>query len=115
MPPLESLGMVLSHASTQFPNETPKVWDAESPHRQIIYFMKISKSYFNAKVYDSDPVHVELPPEIDAPLGNCARQHRHMYCTHQAADGWQSECSGSLVEFGFTQGTSSACVFVYAD
>ena len=55
-PHLESLRMVLSHASTQFPNETPKVWDAESPDRQMIYFMYISRAYFNAKVDKSDPV-----------------------------------------------------------
>ena len=30
-PPLESLGTVLSHATTQFPNETTKIWDGESP------------------------------------------------------------------------------------
>ena len=28
-----------------------------------------------------------------------------------AADGWQSEYSGSLIDMEFTQGTSSACVF----
>ena len=45
----------------------------------------------------------------------CGLLRRHMYGTRRAADGWQSEYSGSLVEFGFTQGTSSACVFVHAE
>ena len=35
---------------------------------------------------------------------------QHMHGTCRAADGWQSECSGSLIDMGFTQGTSSACV-----
>ena len=34
-----------------------------------------------------------------------------MYGTRWAADSWQSEYSGSLIDMGFTQGTSSACVF----
>ena len=35
-PPLESLRMVLSHAATQFPNEPKKIWEGESPDRQMI-------------------------------------------------------------------------------
>ncbi len=69
-PPLESLRMVLSHATTQFPNEKTKVWDGESPDRQMIYFMDISRAYFNAKVDESDPVYVDLPPEL-AQSGMC--------------------------------------------
>ena len=107
--------MMLSQASTQFPDETPKVWDAESPDRQMIYFMDISRAYFNAKVDESDPVYVGLPPEIDVPPRSCALLQRHMYVKRRAADGWQSECSGSFVEFGFTQGMSSACVCVHAE
>ena len=84
--PLESLRMVLSHASTQFPIETPKVWDAESPDRQMIYFVGISRVFFNAKVDKSDPVYVGLPPEIDAALGSCTPLQRHMYGTRRAAD-----------------------------
>ena len=112
-PPPESLRMVLSHATTQFPNENAKIWDGESPDRQMIYFMDISRAYFNAKVDEADPVYVELPPEIDGPPSSCALLRRHMYGTRRAADGWQSEYSSSLVEFGFVQGTSSACVFTH--
>ena len=71
-PPLESLRMVLSHAATQFPGEKKKVWDPESPDRQMVYFMDISRAYFNAKVDENDPVFVELPPEAEAPAGSCA-------------------------------------------
>ena len=70
-PPLESLRMVLSHATTQFPNEKTKVWDGESPDRQMIYFMDISRAYFNARVDESDPVYLDLPPELAQP-GMCA-------------------------------------------
>ena len=56
--------MVLSHAATQLPGEPEKVWGAEDPNRQMIFFMDISRAYFNAKVDESDPVYVELPPEV---------------------------------------------------
>ena len=62
--------------------------------------MDISRVDFNAKVDESGPVYVELPPEGSAML------KRHMYGTRWAADGWQSECSGSLIDMGFTQGTT---------
>ena len=55
----------------------------------MIYFMDISRAYFNAKVDEDDPAYVELPPEIDAPPGMCALLKRHMYGTRRAADGWQ--------------------------
>ena len=102
--------MVLSHATTQFPNEPQKVWDCDSPEWQMIYFMDISRAYFDAKVDESDPVYVEIPPEIDAAPGSCAMLKRHMYGARRAADGWQSEYSGSLIDMGVTQVTSSACV-----
>ena len=99
-PPFELLTMVLSHETTQFPNVRKKVWDGDSPDRQMIYFMDISRASFNAKVDEDDPAYVELPPEIDAPPGMCTLLTRHMYGTLRAADGWQSEYSGSLIDFG---------------
>ena len=56
-------------------------------------------------------MYVEFPPEIDAPPESCSFLRRHVYGTRRAAGGWQYEYSGSLIDFGFTQGTSSACVF----
>ena len=73
--------------------------------------MDISRAYFNAKIHESDPVYVELPPEIDAPEGSCALLRRHMYGTRRAADGWQTEYSSALIDLGFSQGVSSPCVF----
>ena len=58
-PPLELLRIVLSYGTTQFPNETQKIWVGES----------LDRPYFNAQVDEADPVYVELPPEIDAPTG----------------------------------------------
>ena len=66
----------------------------------MIQFMDISRAYFNAKVDESDPVYVEHPPEIDAPLESCALLQRHMYGTRRAANGWQSECSDSSSSSG---------------
>ena len=86
-PPLESLRMVLSHATTQFPNEKTKVWDGESPDRQMIYFMDISRAYFNAKVDESDPVYVDLPPGPAHP-GMCAMLQRHVW--HAPSGGWMA-------------------------
>ena len=39
-----------------------------SERRTQILLVDISRAYFNAKVDEADPVYVELPPEIDAPL-----------------------------------------------
>ena len=90
-PPLESLRMILSHATTRLPGERPKAWDPASPDRQMLFFIDISRAYFNAKVSDDEPVYVEFPPEMNMPKGSCALLRRHMYGTRRAADGWQSE------------------------
>ena len=58
--------MVLRHAATQLPSEEKKVWDGDSPDRQMIYFMDIWQAYLNAKVDEDNPVYVELLPEIEA-------------------------------------------------
>ena len=34
-----------------------------------------------------------------------------MYGTRRAAEGWQDECSGRMIEAGFIQGLASPCVF----
>ena len=107
--------MVLSHATTSLPGEPKKIWDGDSPDRQMIFFMDISRAYFNAKTDESDPVYVDFPPEFGAPAGTCALLKRHMYGTRRAADGWQSEYSSALIDLGFKQGTSSACVFVHSE
>ena len=52
--------MVRRHATTQFPKEREKVWDCDSPDRQMNNFMDISQAYFNAKVDGDDPVYDEL-------------------------------------------------------
>ena len=78
--------------------------------------MDVRRAYSNAKVdKDDEPVYASLPQEDPDCENMCARLLRHMYGTRRAADGWQSEYSGSLVEFGFVQGTSSACVFVHVE
>ena len=103
--------MVLSYAVTDFPDEPRKVRDPKSPHRSQVLAIDISRAYFNAVTREDEPTYVELPPEVGVPAGTCALLKRHMYGTQRAADGWQSECSGTLVGLGFVQGAASACVF----
>ena len=55
------------------------------------------------------------PEHTDAARDMRGVLRRHMYGTQRAADGWQSECSGSLVELGFSQGIASPCVFRHAE
>ncbi len=75
----------------------------------------IVRAYFNAKTEESTPTYVELPPEEEGHGEQVALLLRHMYGTRRAADGWQQEYSTTLVELGFTQGLSSACVFVHSE
>ena len=110
-PPLESLRMVLSYATTDFADEPKKVYDPKSPHRMQVLAIDISRAYFNAVTPEDEPTFVEFPPEYGAPPGMCGLLERHMYGTRRAADGWQSEYSGTLRGFGFDQGAASACVF----
>ena len=66
----------------------------------------------NAKVGEGENTYVALPSEDKDHEEKCARLVRHIYGTRAAADGWQEECKSFLVEgLGFTQGTSSPCVF----
>ena len=109
--PLESLRIVLSHAVTNMPGEPQKDWRPESPNRQQVLLIDISRAYFNARTDEADPVYVELPPELGATEGSCGLLKRHMYGTRRAAEGWQDECSSFLRELGFVQGAASACVF----
>ena len=111
-PPLESLRMILSMATTSFRGHAKQPnYDPESEQRTQILMVDISRAYFNAKSSDDDPIYVELPAEVGAPPGTCALLRRHMYGTRRAAEGWQNEYSTRLIEAGFIQGIASACVF----
>jgi hypothetical protein len=110
-PPLEALRAVLSLATTSTgqysPNRNPK-----HPDRTQVSMVDISRAYFNAKKDPDDLTYVALPNEDKNCQNMCALLARHMYGTRGAADGWQEEYSTTLVEMGFVQGMSSACVFV---
>ena len=83
-----------------------------SETRTQIGLMDISRAYFNAKLDDDMETYVQLPQEDPDCLTSCARLLRHMYGTRAAADGWQEECSSTLVaNLGFIQGISTPCVF----
>ena len=111
-PPLEALRAVLSMATTSCkgyrPNRDPKHAD-----RTQVSMVDISRAYFNAKKDPDDLTYVALPSEDPDSQGMCGLLARHMYGTRGAADGWQEEYSTSLVDMGFVQGMSSACVFVH--
>jgi hypothetical protein len=113
-PPLEALRAVLSMATTSTgeysPNRNPK-----HPDRTQVSTVDISRAYFNAKKDPEDLTYVALPNEDPNCQNMCALLARHMYGTRGAADGWQEEYSTTLVELGFVQGMSSACVFVHRE
>jgi hypothetical protein len=86
-PPLESLRMILSMATTSFRGQSRRPnYDPESEERTQILMIDISRAYFNAKTSDDDPIYVELPAEMGAALGTCALLKRHMYGTRRAAE-----------------------------
>ena len=86
-------------------------WDPKSKKRTQILLIDISRAYFNAKTDPNQPTYVDLPKEHPEHGKKVGLLKRHMYGTLGAADGWQEEYSCSLIELGFRQGLSSACVF----
>ena len=71
----------------------------------------ISRAYFNAKTSEEDPTYVDLPHEMGDHPGMCGLLRRHIYGARRAADGWQEEYSGRMIDAGFIQGMASPCVF----
>ena len=111
-PPLEGLRTVLSVAATQLPGRPKPDRDTLSETRVQISLIDISRAYFNATVDEQNPTYVQLPPEHPQyERGKCAQLIKHMYGTRRAAEGWQEECSGTLVGLGFVQGLASPCMF----
>ena len=80
-----------------------------------VSLVDISRAYFNAKTGPDEPTYVQLPYEdADAGHGLCGLLMKHMYGVRKAAEGWQNECSSSLVEkLGFSQGVACPRVFVH--
>jgi len=81
----------------------------EGPHRIQISHVDISRTYFHARIEDDNPLYGKLRPE-DEDLGSdtCGRLNVYMYGTRPAAEGFHSEYAGSMQEFGFITGASSA-------
>jgi len=110
-PPLEALRSPLMMAATSalwIP-----AWLNAGPERRIhISFIDIWRAYFHAQVDEGFPIFVELLPE-DNDYGKdlCGQLRVHMYGNRLAAEGWHTEYSGTMQEFGFHTGVSSACVF----
>jgi hypothetical protein len=114
-PPLEAIRTVLMMATT-IGLWAPEWVSMKGEHRVQISFIDISRAYFHALVDQKRPLFVHLPAE-DEDFGKelCGRLNVHMYGTRPAAEGWYSEYSGSMEEFGFKTGTSSGCVFFHPE
>ena len=113
-PPLEAMRTILSLTATTIGKWKPCL-DPMSEKRTQISNIDIARAYFNAKTDGEAPTYVELPAEEEG-HGECVGLlKRHMYGTRRAADGWQQEYSTTLVELGFSQGLSSACVFIHPE
>ena len=105
---------MLSMATTDVPGQPRHVRDGASERRTQVSAVDISRAYFNASTEGADPTYVALPPEDPDHGVMCGLLKKHMYGTRRAAEGWQDEYSGSLVEIGFMQGAASPCVFSHA-
>ena len=65
-----------------------------------ISLVDISRAYFNARTDPRKPTYVELPEEVEAPPGSCARLKRHMYGTRHAALNWAEASTSALKNMG---------------
>ena len=113
-PPLETLRFIISMAATDLPGRPAHSRDPESDERTQISAIDISRAYFNASTEGCPPTYVQLPDEHpEAGRGMCGFLLKHMYGTQAAADGWQQEYAGYMIEIGFVQGAASPCVFTH--
>ena len=97
------------------PGKPKRVRDPKSEQRCQVSFVDISRAHFNAPTDPDDPCYVALPQEDpDYDRGLCGLLLKHMYGTQKAAEGWQTEYSGALLEMGFKQGVACPCIFVHA-
>ena len=84
-------------------------WDPESPSRTQIRLIDVRRAYFNGLIDKLDkPTFVDVPSEDPDDAEQCGQLLRRIYGTRGAADGWQEECSTTLVRHGFKQG--KACL-----
>ena len=114
-PPLEALRTVLSLAATDLPGRPARCRDPKSESRVQVSCVDIIRASLNARANPDEPTYVQLPREdADAGRGLCGLLMKHMYGIQKAAEGWQCECSSSLVEkLGFIQGVACPCIFVH--
>ena len=80
--------------------------------RTQVSSVDISRAYFNAKTDPDDPTYAALRGEDpDSGKGLCGLLQRHTYGTLKAAEGWQMECSQTLIDLGFQQGVACPGIF----
>jgi hypothetical protein len=101
-PPLEYLRYLVSRcASSQL-----------GPNKTKIMVQDVKKAYFYAPA--TRDVYVELPPERHQP-GMCAKLHKSLYGTRDAALNWSQAYSEVLQKMGFAKGSSSPCSFYHKE
>ena len=98
MPLLKALRGVLSFAATDFEGESAKELKPNSEARRQVALADISRAYFNAKMDPLKPACVAFPPEHPQHGTHCGLLRRHLYGMQAAADGWQREYAGALVD-----------------
>ena len=99
-PPLEALGIIISHAAT-FPDEGLE---------RVIMINDVRRAYFYAKI--SRGLFIELPKEDPKHgTGLLGELKLCLYGIRDAAKGWQETLSAHLVSIGFERGRGHPCVF----
>ena len=99
-PPLEYLRYLVSRcASSQLGRRPSKLMVPD-----------VKKAYFYAPATRN--VYVELPPERAQP-GMCAKLHKSLYGTRDAALNWSQAYTEVLVRMGFVKGKASPCCFFH--
>ena len=102
-PPLEALGLIISHAAT-IPVDGPK---------RTIIINDVRRAYFYAKT--KRDVYIELPEE-DSKRGSgmLGTLRLCLYGSRDVAKGWQDTLSAHLLNIGFVLGRGHPCVFYHA-
>ena len=101
-PPLEAKKMLMMMATTH------GIGTGVKDHLKID-FIDVSRAYFHARARRE--VFIKLPPE-DHEDGMCGKLVKAMYGTRDAAQNWEMEYTGFMIEDGgFTQCSSTPCMF----
>ena len=102
IPPLEYLRYLVSRCASSH----------LGPRKTKLIVQYVKKAYFYAAA--TRDVYVDLPPERAQP-GICAKLHKSLYGTRDAALNWAQAYSEVLEGMGFVRGQSSPCSFFHKE